>query len=783
MTLRWIPVSFLLALQAAPALRPLTPKDVLRIEQFGESAASPDGQLFAFVRIRARTSAANSMRDFMSGNDRADIWMAPLHGAARAITNGAADGSGFFQPVWSPDGRRLAMLSTRGNQVRLWVWTRATGALRLAAGETVEVARPVWIGPEKLLCSTPPPGRQPGVFALETQAPEEAMRVWPLAWAGRVSTASVLHSGAPPDMTGRPQGRLLQFNLATGAVTQLQSGNFTNLTPSPDRRHVALLELTGILQPEPGRALPNRNPSKYSLVVVDAQGRRLPITGSASNDVIPGSVRWSPSGNALAYVANTAEGPRVSRFDIDGGSLSLVPGYEGTITSARGVQWTPDGQLLVQARANGRADWLVAGGPAPTNLTASMTQPPSTLVQFGSAKELAAVADGRLWIMHKGSAAMEPIGESQSAPRLDGIVWPTDGSSTNSLVVTAARRLYVVDTGRRSFLPIEAPSPTAQFADFAAPSTTALFKEVTPSGSFLWTSSPAVTPPRRLQAANQFLEQIAPGTLEKYEYAGPEGKPLIAWCLRPPGFEKGKRYPTVFWLYSGLTFGPEPPPFWVPLNSSGVFNLQLLAARGYLVVMPSIPLAPEGQPSDPYLDIPKAVLPAVDKAIELGFTDPQRLAVMGHSYGGYSTYAMITQTPRFQAAIALGGFCNLVSLYGQLDPRHRYAEFARDRLLHMPLLESGQDRMGGPPSQDLERYLRNSPITQAGRVTTPVLIVQGDLDYVPIQQGEEFFTALYRQNKPADFVRYWGEGHVLESPANIEDVWKRIFAWLERYLR
>ena len=91
--------------------------------------------------------------------------------------------------------------------------------------------------------------------------------------------------------------------------------------------------------------------------------------------------------------------------------------------------------------------------------------------------------------------------------------------------------------------------------------------------------------------------------------------------------------------------------------------------------------------------------------------------------------------------------------------------------------------MGGPPSQDLERYLRNSPITQAGRVTTPVLIVQGDLDYVPIQQGEEFFTALYRQNKPADFVRYWGEGHVLESPANIEDVWKRIFAWLERYLR
>ncbi|MGC4052399.1 MAG: hypothetical protein QM757_23965 [Paludibaculum sp.] len=146
----------------------------LRIEHLGEAAASPDGQLFAFVRIRARTSAANSMRDFMSGQDRADVWIAPASGPARSITNGATDGSGFFQPAWSPDGRRLAMLSTRGNMVRLWVWTRATGTLRLAADETVEVARPVWMSPTKLLCATPPPGRQPGVDVLETQAPRRS---------------------------------------------------------------------------------------------------------------------------------------------------------------------------------------------------------------------------------------------------------------------------------------------------------------------------------------------------------------------------------------------------------------------------------------------------------------------------------------------------------------------------------------------------------------------------------------------------------------------------------
>ena len=53
---------------------------------------------------------------------------------------------------------------------------------------------------------------------------------------------------------------------------------------------------------------------------------------------------------------------------------------------------------------------------------------------------------------------------------------------------------------------------------------------------------------------------------------------------------------------------------------------------------------------------------------------------------------------------------------------------------------------------------------------------------IPIQQGEEFFTALYRQNKPASFVRYWGEGHIFASPANVVDMWARIYAWLARYL-
>jgi len=166
----------------------------------------------------------------------------------------------------------------------------------------------------------------------------------------------------------------------------------------------------------------------------------------------------------------------------------------------------------------------------------------------------------------------------------------------------------------------------------------------------------------------------------------------------------------------------------------------------------------------------------------MGIADPDRLGLMGHSYGGYGTYALITQTQRFRAAVALAGIADLVSLYGQFDARLRYDAYPYEFLL-IGLAEAGQLRMGAPPWQDAERYVRNSPLFAAGDVQTPLLIIQGDMDYVPLQQGEQFFSALYRQGKRARFVRYWGEGHVLQSPANIQDMWQRIFSWFDEFLR
>jgi dipeptidyl aminopeptidase/acylaminoacyl peptidase len=227
------------------------------------------------------------------------------------------------------------------------------------------------------------------------------------------------------------------------------------------------------------------------------------------------------------------------------------------------------------------------------------------------------------------------------------------------------------------------------------------------------------------------------------------------------------------------------PPLETRIETAAQVNMNVLAAQGYAVLFPSAPTGRLGTARDPMLALPRGVLPAVDKAVELGIADSDRLFIGGLSYGGYSTYALITQTDRFKAAISMAGPVDLISAYGTFDINRRYASDA-----HLPhregnwvfaWAESGQGGMGAPPWKDVARYLRNSPLFAVERVHTPLLIVYGDLDLVGMEQGEEFFSALYRQGKRAELVRYWGEGHSVETPANVRDLWARAFAWLDEF--
>lgn len=213
------------------------------------------------------------------------------------------------------------------------------------------------------------------------------------------------------------------------------------------------------------------------------------------------------------------------------------------------------------------------------------------------------------------------------------------------------------------------------------------------------------------------------------------------------------------------------------INQAGAFNLHLLAARGFVVIVPGMPIDDEARGGRELVEcLADSVLPACEAAIAAGYADPERIHVAGHSLGGWAALALLVETDVFRSGIALAGTSNLLS--SSDDVRMRYGEMCQD--VRQKMMEE-IFFLSGPPWQMLDRYVRDSPLFSVEKINAPVLMLHGDQDYVEIGQSEQMFSALRSLGKKAELVRYWGEGHVLESPANIKDAWGRIIDWLEAF--
>ncbi|MPY86959.1 MAG: prolyl oligopeptidase family serine peptidase [Luteitalea sp.] len=831
--------------------RPLTPDDLFELEALGDVAISPDGEWLAYVLKRRKAEARHHKLDFLDGNDRGDVWLVSTrNGSPRNLTDGAVDGSGYWAPVWSPDGQRLAMLSTKGNNVFLWVWERASGRLSQMTDRAVDGASCEWTSNHEIVCPVLPAGEKPTRMTVEVQAAETAMTEWPKAWAGREATASVIESGVPASFDKRPQGDLLVIDCLdppldpdTVASSSLVTGFFRELQVSPDRAHVAFLKQVDIIQPDPARLLTHAIEGRYQVGVVSVETDTLHPGLDRVARAYPGSFRWSPDASALAIVGHEDRSPdapaAVFRYRIASESLERLTGNDLEVVAPSGymgpsatLQWTATNHLLVFAKpkeqtssgsgeatdasleptsrsekdsTKSRRDWYLVESPGrQRNLTSEVKTPPTELLAEAGGRTFVGLAEGDILRIR---ASVGPVTNltDQFEPKISAIVWPSGSGAASrevSQLIVLARRdpdkndkkgdagrtsaplepdtLYRLDLRSNRITAMKVPSPEATLAGFDPDHDVAAMTAVDRTGTYLWTSRASLTETTPIVETNVRLREVAEGEVRQIAYRSLDGQDLKAWILLPPGYTDTERYPLVTWVYAGSMAGDKPSSL-ARINNGLGLNLQLLAAHGYAVLLPSMPLEPEGSPSDPYMELTKGVLPAVDKAIELGIADPDKLGVMGQSFGGFSTYGLITQTRRFKAAVSLAGLSDLAALYGQFDVRFRYEQYPHEPLFRMSLAESGQTRMGNPPWKDLGRYVRNSPLTYVDRVTTPLMIIQGDMDYVAIQQGEQIFTALYRQNKRGTFVRYWGEGHVVESPANIRDMWQRIYAWFDQF--
>jgi dipeptidyl aminopeptidase/acylaminoacyl peptidase len=262
------------------------------------------------------------------------------------------------------------------------------------------------------------------------------------------------------------------------------------------------------------------------------------------------------------------------------------------------------------------------------------------------------------------------------------------------------------------------------------------------------------------------------GSVRVIEWTTIDGDKLRGALLLPANYQAGRRYPLVVKVYGGSLLSNSRNRF--GLGSTPIDNEQIYATRGYAVLLADSKV----KMGSPMVDLLKSVIPGVDKAIEVGVADPERIGITGHSYGGYSTLALITQSPRFAAAVMSAGIGNLVSAYGQLS------KDGTNYLL--PWAEEGQGRMGGTPWEHRSRYIENSPSFYLDRVRTPLLIVHGAEDTAcsPFL-AEEVFVGLRRLGQTVTYALYEGEEHWpgTWSYENQVDVVNRTLAWFDRYLK
>ncbi len=799
---------------SAAERRPFSVDDMFALESVPSGAQAtlrvafaPDGKAVAFTRGRVPGALTDyQARAFEWGFATEDVWVQTTPRSAPVnITRGAADASGWSYPKWSPDGERLALLSTRDGNVRLWLWERKTNSLRMLASRGVDVFNEhlgfIWLDPGHVLCSLLAEGEQSPLLRHDTQT--IAPQAWAQASAGRKTTASILESGAPStesEELRRNGPELVVIDVVTAATRMLFEGATQDWSVSPTGKTIAYCRTDGVPTPKAADDLTlfQEQNAVCSLDVLTLQGEHPLAAERAQSDVVGRSVSWSPDGRQLTFLKYgepRRQPPALYRAALSEGDIERIALPNIDVVSAA---WSGDSELLLRggrreeagkSRTSNRLDWwLLARDGNPRCLTCSIPNTaPSALWPASDRRSLIGVADGALWRIGFDGTAPRNLTASLDAS-VQSVVWPNlfvDQPRTFPRLVVVARkgqelpRYYTFDEVAGVLIDMPQPAEETDFCNYSAESGDAILSRSNDTGTYLWRStSSANASLERILATNTFLANLTAGTFKRLSYVSLDGTPLTAWILLPAGYDPGKRYPLITWVYAGAMAAAHPPAQ-NRISDTYVWNMQVAAARGYAVLFPSIPLGKPGDADDPLFRLTGGVLPAVERAISENIADPARIFVMGHSFGGFSVFGLVTQTNRFKAAVAAAGFSDLVSYYSTLDSRIRYLD--APYISHMSWLEAGNGRMGNPPWKDLDRYRRNSPITYVDRVQAPLMIVHGDMDFVPITQAEEFYGSLFRQGKRAQFVRYWGEEHVLHSPANIRDVWNRIFSWFDDF--
>ncbi|MEK9507416.1 prolyl oligopeptidase family serine peptidase [Gemmatimonadota bacterium Y43] len=285
----------------------------------------------------------------------------------------------------------------------------------------------------------------------------------------------------------------------------------------------------------------------------------------------------------------------------------------------------------------------------------------------------------------------------------------------------------------------------------------------------LWVSDLDFASPRRMSDANPQIADFAWGRRVLVDYTDDRGHELQATLALPADYVEGERYPMVVYFYEKMS--QRHHQFSQPVYDDRP-HMSTYASNGYLVLMPDIVYEP-GRPGSSALD---DVVSAAQAVIDLGYADPDRIGLQGHSWGGYESSFIVTQTDMFAAVVTGAPLTNLMSMYN--------INYKSSGSGNGPILEWSQGRLGTTPWDDFDLFVSQSPIHHAQNISTPFLILHGTDDgAVDWNQGLEFYNAARRLEKEVILLSYPGEPHHLAREANQKDFQRRMMEYFDHHLR
>ncbi|MDR6624480.1 prolyl oligopeptidase family serine peptidase [Caulobacter segnis] len=786
MLLGRLTAAWLVMAAPAGAAETLTLDRLLKIEEFGAAALSPDGRHLV-VETRAPFDTAAAFDTDNPAPRLGRLMVADLSTPTPARPLLAAEtGAGYTAGPFSPDGHRMIISRWKAYRYEAGVVDLRSGDIRwMGFGlEQANYGRSLqWLSNTAFVTLARDPADPTLKLKLGWQNQKRLGVLWARQAAGKVSSVQAIGSGRARRPEPMDDRRLMRVDLATGAQTELARGGFFDMELSPSGRYVALLEeaeRVGLAATPAVRMMaPFR---RRALSIVDLRTGAVTRPCPRCTTLIEPMV-WAPGADRLLVFQHPADqleaAGHLAVIDAAGGGVQTVGAdlefsfdYGGEGAARVRADWL-GGHPIALAKAAGatRSDWYDIEGKDAVNLTKALPSAPGSVV-LGGGKTLLALVDGQAWRIGADGAAtrLSAGGSGWARPSAFGVglrprsaPWRTDQPILRT--PTGLANLF----GHSSALPSEA-TPIATVGEMT------VCVDMPESGARSIALLDGMGRRRDLVTLDGDLARLDLGSVRTVASRAANGQMLKSWLYLPPRWRPGDKPALIVVPYPGSAPQTSPARFYLSTDALTP-NPALLAAQGYAVLLPALPRDRDrGEPGE---NLAAEILSVVDAVVAEGLADPDRLALWGHSFGGYAALVTATQTQRFKAIIAQAAPSEFISNWGTVDPHFVTApEDGAPNPMGLAFNETGQGALLGPPWAQTERYVRNSPLLQADKVMTPLMLIYGDQDFVGLNQGQGMFMALYRQDKDATLLTLFGERHLPMSPANVRAIYGEVLPWL-----